>query len=170
MKDLGLLLLRIVAGGTLVAHGYTKLFGGEGRTPPAMLTRIYGQNFPKAVEAGGTAGFAQGLERMGVPYPQAAAYASALTEFGGGLALLAGAWTRPAALAVIFNMAVAIRKAHWQVGFYGQGGYELAAQLLGAAATLFVTGPGALSIDGVVGGTEKATRAVGSAVPTFSDD
>jgi putative oxidoreductase len=162
MKDLGLLLLRIVAGGTLAAHGYTKLFGGEGSTPPQALTRLFGPNFAKAVESGGPGSFAKMLEGMSVPYPTAGAYAAGLAEFGGGLALLTGTRTRLAALAVMANMAVAIRKAHWQNGFYGQGGYEFPLQLLTAAATLFIAGPGAISVDGMVAGARAASDAVDS--------
>ena len=162
MKDLALLLIRIVAGGTLIAHGYTKLFGGKGKAAPEALTRIYGPNFAKAVDEGGPEPFGKWLESMNVPYPQAAAYASGAAEFGGGLALLLGAWTRLAALAVIVNMVMAIRKAHWETGFYGQGGYEFPVQLTAAAAALFLAGPGAISVDGVAGGTKKAGRAVGS--------
>lgn len=161
MKDLALLLLRIITGGTLAAHGYTKLFGGTGRTPPEILTRIYGPNFAQAVDTGGPAAFAKGLEHMGVPQPQAAAYMSGAAEFGGGLALLFGLKTRLAALIVAFNMIVAIQKAHWKNGFYGQGGYEFAAQILGSAAALFLAGPGAISIDGIMGGAGKAAEAVG---------
>lgn len=161
MKDLGLLLLRIMTGGTLAAHGYTKLFGGSGHTPPETLTRIYGPNFAQAVDTGGPAAFAQGLEHMGVPNPKVAAYLSGAAEFGGGLALLFGLKTRLAALVVIVNMIVAIQKAHWKNGFYGQGGYEFAAQILGSAAALFLAGPGAISIDGIVGGAGKAAGAMG---------
>lgn len=163
MKNLGLLLLRIVTGGTLAAHGYTKLFGGEGKSPHPTLTRIYGQNFPKAVESTGTANFSKGLEQMGVPYPQAAAYAAGAAEFGGGVALLTGTMTRLAALAVLFNMLVAIRKAHWSNGFYGQGGFEFPAQLAASAGTLLLAGPGAFSVDGLFGGIRNTGRAISGA-------
>ena len=105
MKDLALLLIRMVAGVTLVAHGYTKLFGGPGRTAPEELTRLFGKNFAKAVEEGGPQAFAQALEHMKVPYPAAGAYLAGLAELGGGLALMTGTFTRPAALAVMVNMA-----------------------------------------------------------------
>lgn len=176
MKDLALLLIRVMTGGTLISHGYPKLFGGEGRTAPALLTTLYGPNFSTAVEGGGPEKFAEALASMDVPYPKASAYAAALAEFGGGLALLVGIQTRLAALAVIFNMAVAIRKAHWQAGFFGQGGYAYPAQLMAMAGALFLGGPGAISVDGVVGGARKAGRAarnagraVSSALPASGD-
>src|SRR5437868_4030781 len=87
MRDLGLLLLRIVAGMTLAAHGYPKLFGGPGKRPHPLLARPMGPNYPAAVERSGP-GFAAGLQRMGVPYPEQAATLSAVAGLGGGLALL----------------------------------------------------------------------------------
>jgi putative oxidoreductase len=146
MRDLGLLLVRIVAGVTLAAHGYPKLFGGPGRRPPKLLASAMGPNYPAAVERSGP-GFAAALEKMGVPNPQAAATASGVTELAGGLALAAGFLTRPVALAVAFNMAVATYKAHWKNGFYGQGGYEFSLLLGTVALGLGLTGPGSLSID-----------------------
>jgi putative oxidoreductase len=150
MRDLGLLLLRIVAGFTLAAHGYPKLFGGPGKRPPELLARAMGPNYPAAVERSGP-GFAAALEKMGVPNPRAAATASGVTELAGGLALAAGFLTRPAAVAVAFNMAVATYKAHWKNGFYGQGGYEFSLLLGTVALGLGLTGPGRLSVDHLVG-------------------
>ena len=92
-------------------------------------------------------GFAAALKKMSVPNPEAAATASGLAELGGGVALAAGLFTRPAALAVTFNMGVATYKAHWKNGFYGQGGYEFSLLLGTVALSLFLTGPGRLSVD-----------------------
>jgi putative oxidoreductase len=144
-----LFLLRIVAGLTLAAHGYPKLFGGPGKRPPTWLAQAMGPNYPAAVERSGP-GFAAGLERMGVPFPKAAATVSGVAELGGGLALAAGILTRPVAVAVAFNMGVAAYKAHWKTGFYGQGGYEFALLLGTAALSLGLTGPGRISIDQVM--------------------
>src|SRR4051812_32717199 len=103
MRSLGLLVLRVVTGGLLVAHGYTKLFGGRGKRPPELLTEIYGPNFEKAVEEGGPDRMRATLEQIDVPAPRLSAYLSGLAEFGGGLAFLLGLRTRTAAPVVLFN-------------------------------------------------------------------
>lgn len=149
MRDLGLLLLRITAGVILVAHGYPKLFGGPGKTPHPLLARTMGPNYPGAVERSGP-GFVAGLQKMGIPYPELAAKASGLAEFGGGLALAAGVLTRPIALVTAFNMGVAVYKGHWKNGFYGQGGFEFPLLLGASTLALGLTGPGAISIDSIV--------------------
>jgi putative oxidoreductase len=149
IRDLGLLLLRIVAGITLAAHGYPKLFGGPGKRPPKALAAAMGPNYPAAVERSGP-GFGAGLEKMGVPYPKLAAATSGLTELAGGLALAGGLLTRPVAFAVAFNMGVASYKAHWKNGFYGQGGFEFPLLLGTVALCLGLTGPGSLSIDHLI--------------------
>jgi putative oxidoreductase len=155
LTDVGLLLLRLGVGAGLMTHGYPKLFGGPGKTPHPALTKLVGGNFPASVERGGIAAFRGGLERMGVPLPQQAALAAAMTEFGGGLALALGLKTRLVAPVVLFNMLVAIRKAHWKAGFHGQGGYEMAFLFSLAAATLALTGPGAYSLDGCASASSR---------------
>src|SRR2546423_13424662 len=96
MQDLGLLLLRIVAGVTLFAHGYPKLFGGLGKQPHPLLAKTMGPNYPGALERSGP-GFVAALEKMGVPNPETAPVASGPAAPGGGLALAAGLFTPPAA-------------------------------------------------------------------------
>lgn len=150
MRDLALLLLRLAAGLTLAAHGYPKLFGGPGKRAPKLLAEAMGPNYPAAVERSGP-GFAAALKRMDIPYPEKAALASGLTELVGGVALAVGLLTRPAALLGAINMAVASYKAHWKNGFYGQGGFEFPLLLGVAALTVSLTGPGAISVDHVLG-------------------
>jgi putative oxidoreductase len=148
LTDLGLLVLRLGAGGALMTHGYPKLFGGPGKQPHPALVKIVGTNFPAAVERSGIQAFSGNLERMGVPMPRQAAMAAAFAEFGCGLAIALGFKTRLAAIPVLFTMFVAIRKAHWKTGFTGQGGYEMAFLFALIATMLFFTGPGAYSLDG----------------------
>ena len=89
-RDLGLLLLRLGAGVTLMAHGYPKLFGGPEKEPPQPVAGALGPNFAPAVKQGGPESFAQVLAQMGVPEPQVAAVLAGLAEFGGGLGLALG--------------------------------------------------------------------------------
>ena len=162
MRSLGLLLLRLAAGTVLIGHGYTKLFGGRGKRAPEALESVFGPNFPQAVEETGPEKFAEALEQIEVPAPRAAAVASGIAEFGGGLAFVLGLKTRMAAPAVLINMGTAIRKVHWSRGMYGEGGFEFPLMLAAAAATLFFTGPGVFSLD--------AARSAGKKITGGDDD
>ncbi|HLI51603.1 MAG TPA: DoxX family protein [Thermomicrobiaceae bacterium] len=148
--NLGLLVLRTGAGLALATHGYPKLFGGEGKQPHRIASKLLGKNFPATFEHGGTERFGQGLEQMGVPYPRVAAHLTGLTEFGGGLALAFGLGTRLVTPAIVFNMCVAIGKAHWSNGFHGQGGFEMPSLFAVMAAALCLTGPGDFSLDALI--------------------
>lgn len=148
LKDLGLLILRVGTGVTMAAHGYPKLFGGPQKKPPQPVSKAMGENYESAFEEGGPDNFASTLKTMDVPMPYTAAYASGAAELVGGLALLLGFQTRLAALLILLNLGVAIRKAHWKVGFYGEGGYEYPMALGQSALTLLLTGPGRFAIDG----------------------
>jgi hypothetical protein len=66
-----------------------------------------------------------------------------------GKGAFGGRWIRTT-VAVVVNMAVSARKAHWKVGFYGQGGFEFALLLGTAAATIGLAGPGALSVSALL--------------------
>ncbi len=78
-----------------------------------------------------------------------------LTEFLGGIALLAGLLTRWAALLLAGEMVVAALKVHLYNGFFmnwnnapnAGHGIEYNLALLGATVALVVTGGGRLSLD-----------------------
>lgn len=148
-SDLGLLALRLVAGAILTAHGLPKLLGGAERTAPAIANRLFGPNYQPAWERGGPDNFSKALGSMGVPAPTMAARASGAAELGGGLGLALGLWTPLAGWVAAANMGVAVRGAHWKNGMYGQGGYEFPLLLGAAAASLALSGPGRLSVDGI---------------------
>ncbi len=133
----------------MMAHGYPKLFGGKPRELPEPIAKTLGENYPPTVEQGGPTNFARTLESLEVPNPEVAAYGSGLAEFGGGLALLMGFKTRLAALLIMANLGVAIRKVHWEKGFFGGGGWEFPAALWSSALALFLAGPGAISLDAI---------------------
>ena len=130
--ELGLLLIRLVVGGTLAAHGAQKLFGWFGG---------YG--------IAGTGGW---LESMGFRPGKLQAAVSGLSEFGGGLLLAAGLLTPLGAAAIAGVMLVAIVSVHLDKGFFnGGGGYEFNAVLAFTAIALAFTGPGEVSLDHALG-------------------
>jgi putative oxidoreductase len=125
LQPLALLVLRLVLGAVMIAHGARKVFGGQ-------------QHHVQLVSSLGLPGWL--------------AYLSTLAEFGGGILLVLGFITRCAALAVLIDMAVAIWKVHWKNGFTGQGGYEFPLALAAIAFALMFLGAGPISIDAIRGG------------------
>jgi putative oxidoreductase len=130
--SIGILMLRLVVGLTLAAHGAQKLFGWFGG---------YGLT--------GTGGF---LEQLGfVPGRRHALFAG-LAETGAGLLLALGLVTPVAAAVALSVMVVAGVSAHAQKGFFAHnGGYEYTLILGIAALSLAFTGPGVLSLDAALG-------------------
>jgi putative oxidoreductase len=148
MRHLGLLLMRVTAGLLFAAHGYAKLFGGEGKTVHPKVQYYLGEGFAQAVARGGPANFSRGLGRMGVPVPGPMAYVVGGTEFLGGLMLITGVLTRVAALGLAVNMVCAIKLAHWKQGMIGSAsGYMYAFSMLGSMLGLLFLGAGAASAD-----------------------
>jgi putative oxidoreductase len=131
--NLGLLLLRVVIGLTLAAHGSQKLFGWFG--------------------GGGIAGTGAFFEsRLNFRPGRVHATMAGLSEFCGGLGLAIGLLTPLAAAAVVGVMLVAGWAGHRTSGFFiTKGGYEYTVVLGGAAAALAFTGPGHVSIDHALG-------------------
>jgi putative oxidoreductase len=122
--SLGLLVLRVWLGGTLlVNHGLEKL----------MNFKSMSGGFPDPFGLGHTASFTLVVF--------AEAVASTL--------LVLGLVTRFAALVTAFSMAVAFIYAHKMV-LSGNHSGELAFIYLGGFVTLFLAGPGAISLDKVV--------------------
>ena len=127
--DWALLLLRVVVGLTLAAHGYNKFFGG-----------------------GRIAGTGRWFESIGMRPGRRHAVLAAAGEIGAGLALAAGFLTAPAAAGFVGLMAVAFWVAHRGKGFFVMNdGWEYTAVLATAAAAIAMAGPGDLSVDGVIG-------------------
>ena len=130
--SIGILILRLVVGLTLAAHGAQKLFGWFGG---------YGLT--------GTGGF---LEQLGFVPGRRAALAAGLAETGAGLLLALGLATPVAAAVALSVMVVAGVSAHAPKGFFAHnGGYEYTLILGIAALSVAFTGPGALSLDAVLG-------------------
>lgn len=128
----GLLLLRVVVGLTLAAHGAQKLFG------------MFGGGGLR-----GTAGFFAGL---GFRAPLLFALAAGAAEFGGGLLLATGLLTPLAALAIAVVMLNATATVHLRNGFWNSaGGLEYVLLIWATAVALAATGSGRFSLDALIG-------------------
>ena len=127
----GLLLLRVVVGGTMFSHGAQKLFGWFGG--PGLR---------------GTAGF---FESLGWRLPLALAFLAGLAETS-GVAFALGLLTPLAALGIAVVMLNAIFVVLWRNGFFnGNGGLEFPLTLATVAVAVAATGPGRFSIDRLIG-------------------
>ena len=131
LQPLALLVMRLTVGTIMVAHSYPKVFGG---------LHHY-------------AGF---ISSLGLP--SWAAYLSAFVEFLGGLLVLTGFFTRPAALAICINLCVAIWKVHIHKGLTGNGGMELPLAVATLAFALIFFGPGPIAMDHILRGGGSASR------------
>jgi putative oxidoreductase len=127
----GLLLLRVVAGLTISAHGLQKLFGWFG--------------------GGGIRGTAGFFENVGYRPPLLLAVLAGLGE-AAGLLFAVGFLTPLAALGMTIVMFNAIAVVHWSKGFFnGNGGFEFPLSLATIAIAVAATGPGRFSIDHAIG-------------------
>jgi putative oxidoreductase len=130
-QDIGLLALRLGTGGVLFAHGTQKLFGWFGGY--------------------GLEGTGKSMEQIGFRPGRRMALASGLGEAGGGTLLALGLATPGAGAAVAAAMAGAA-SVHQPAGFFNdKGGLEFPAYLGFAGTALALSGPGALSLDRLLG-------------------
>ena len=127
--------LRLVVGYGFVAHGIAKLLRGPGH-------------------------FSDVLEKLGVPFPHLASWATIATELLGGLAVLAGAFVSVVSIPMIAVLLVAAMKVHLAYGFssiklkdvtaggpvFGMPGYELDLLYIAALVLLAIGGPGPFAI------------------------
>ncbi|MEZ9873634.1 DoxX family protein [Vibrio sp. 10N.261.51.C6] len=132
------LVLRVPVGIILAAHGAQKLFGWFG---------CYGLE-----------GTGQWMASIGLAPGYLMALMAGSAEFFGGLALIFGLLTRPAALVNAFAMLVAIFSVHISHGlFISNNGYEFALALFAATLALAIQGGGKFAIDNrLLGATKTA--------------
>ena len=127
--DWAALVLRVPVGVIFAAHGSQKLFGWFGGY--------------------GLQGTGQWMDSIGLSPGWLMALLAGSAEFFGGIALLLGLLTRPAAAALAFTMLVAILSVHIGNGlFMSNNGYEFGLALLAAALALAFSGAGRGSVDG----------------------
>ena len=129
--DVGLLILRLVVGLTMAAHGAQKLLGWFGGY--------------------GIAGTGRFFEQLGFRPGRWHAAQAGLAEILAGLFLAAGFLTAAAAVLVAVMLVAAVG-VHLKGGFFAQNsGYEYTLVLGAVALALASTGPGAISLDRALG-------------------
>jgi putative oxidoreductase len=130
LTDAALLLVRLIVGIIMAAHGWQKL-------------TVFGP-----------ANFGQGLAQSGVPLPIFMGYVVTFTEFIGGILLIVGLLSRLAALLLTINLTVAILLVNVHVGFFSSTsgtGVELPLALIAGFLAILLAGPGRLSLDYLLG-------------------
>jgi putative oxidoreductase len=125
-EGLGSLVMRLVLGVIMVAHGYTKI-----------------------IPSGALYSFSHTVFRMHLPIWLG--YVSAFTEFFGGMLIIVGLFTRVAAFMTAIDMTVAIIKVHLHGGLLGPNSFALPLALFAISMMLVFTGCGWLGLDDFVG-------------------
>ena len=131
LQPLALLVMRLALGVVMLAHGYQNTF------------RHLHDHVHMVVNLG---------------MPAWLGYVSSFTEFFGGLLILAGFFTRPAAVAICIDLIVAIWKVHWRNGLTGDHGYEFPLALAALAFALIFFGAGPIAMDHVLRGGGSAFK------------
>jgi putative oxidoreductase len=147
VRSLALLGCRAIVGGIFAVHGYAKVFGGPGATVSPVVARCLGPGFVQSMDRGGVPATAVAFHGMGIPAPDLLARFVSFLELGGGVLTVLGLLTRPFALLLAGDMAVAIQKVHWRIGLLGPGGLELPLALIAGCLGLVGAGAGDFSID-----------------------
>ncbi|MBM6403719.1 DoxX family protein [Phycicoccus sp. CSK15P-2] len=132
VRDVVLLVARLVLGVVFVVHGWQKVVqNGLGATGDAF--------------AG-----------MGVPAPEVSAVVAGVVELVGGAALLAGVATAVAGVALFLVMLGAALFVHVSNGvLVDGGGWELVGALGVGALALAAVGPGRYAVDGIAGSRRR---------------
>ncbi len=125
------LALRMPIGIIFMAHGAQKLFGWFGGY--------------------GLEGTGQWLASIGLGPGLLMALLAGSGEFFGGLFILFGLLTRPAAAVLSFTMVIAIFSVHFENGlFLANNGYEFGLALFAASVSLVLSGAGKVALDNVL--------------------
>ncbi|HUX38286.1 MAG TPA: DoxX family protein [Rectinemataceae bacterium] len=131
LAAIGSLVIRLVLGLTLAAHGSQKLFGWFGG---------YGIK--------GTGGW---MESIGIKPGALFATLAGLGEFFGGLGFAAGFLTPLSAAAIVVVMLVAMATLHIKKGLWNtEGGYEYNLLIIAASVAIALSGPGSFSLDAIL--------------------
>jgi putative oxidoreductase len=127
LQPTGIFILRVVLGAAMLYHGWPKVIGSGG---------LRGNHFAALDH------FAHYTQTLGMP--RWMGYASAFTEFLGGVCLILGLLTRFCAFLMTINMIVAIATVDI---YHGYAGSEYALALGAMAFLLLLTGSGNMAVD-----------------------
>jgi putative oxidoreductase len=131
LEPLGYLLLRVVAGTFLIAHGWPKWQAGIGA-------------------------FAAGLTRRGLEPALPLAWMVVSLETLGGLLIAIGLLTRPIAAIAALHLAFITFWVLWPNGFaWNRGGWEFAAMWTAVLLFIAIKGGGIWSLDRFMAGYRK---------------
>lgn len=123
--DLGLLILRTGIGFQLIMHGLPKITKG-----PEMWTKLGGA-----------------MKHLGIDFaPTFWGFMASAAEFGGGILLILGLFSRPTAFLVGFTMLVAAI-VHWSEPDATYMSAGNAVELMIVSIGYYFTGPGKYSLD-----------------------
>lgn len=140
--DTASLLLRLVVGLTMVAHGYNHVWGG-----------------------GGLAGTARWFGSVGLRPPKLHAVLSSAGELGSGAAFALGLLTPFAAAFIVGTMVVAGVVVHRANGFFVfKEGYEYVLMIAVVCAVIGLLGPGTVSVDRLLGVDQALAGGTGLAI------
>lgn len=136
IKEIALLVSRILFGVILIAHGWDKF----------QITGLEGV----------TGYFAS----LGIPAAGFAAAVVGAIELIGGIMIVLGAFTRVVTLIIAAVMLGAAVFAHASFGIYAaNGGWELVGAIGAGMLALFVIGAGAWSVDALIARNKSTTTA-----------
>lgn len=128
---IGITILRVVLGITFMMHGAQKVFGAFG--------------------GGGLEGTAKFMTSLGLEPGYLMAVLAGFGEFGGGLLLVVGLFSRFGAFLTAIISLVAMLSVHISKGFFmSGGGYEFTLVLLAASLAVLIEGAGKFSLDRVL--------------------
>jgi len=121
--------------------------------PPLFFRLVlsYGFYEPAMKKLGNIESISQWFEGMGYPFPTLNAYLAGITEGLGFILLLIGLGTRIISVPLMFVMLVAIFTVHIGNGFAaGSNGFEIPVYYFLMLFSLFIMGPGKLSVDAIL--------------------
>lgn len=140
--DTALLVLRLLVGVTMVAHGYNHMLG-----------------------PGGVEGTSRWFASMGLRPPKVHATLSGVGEMASGVALAVGLLTPIAAAFVVGTMVVAGVTVHRKNGFFVfKEGYEYVLFLAVVSVVIGLLGAGVVSVDHVLGWDTTLRGSVGAGI------